>query len=216
MGTNNRIEMIFEMVQEGLINGEIDDKDVLKVVRKLEAYWKSSTADPDKTYFEKSDGDFCYKGVLEGMSYKDVLEELRVYLDKSEDWLKQTRNNSYKYSKDTVKTFDQHPKQVEMKKHKTIDKTALGKSKSLVELVKRLESQVSIHDMLMEHRDDITDLKANSVEKDVRIKRLEEEAGLGHITDQELCKALFESGFKQKDLAERFQVNIRTIKRWCK
>lgn len=216
MSKSNRLESIFKNIQEGIISGEICEKDILLVARKLEAYYKSATADPDKTYFEKEDGDFCYKGVLEGMSYNEVLEELRRYLDKSEEWLRSTRNNAYKYSKETVNTFEQHPKQVEMTKHKTIDKIALAKSRSLVELVKRLESQVSIHNTLMEHKEDITDLKASSVEKEIRIKRLEEEAGLGNLTDQELCKALYENGFKQKELSKRFGVDVRTIRRWCK
>lgn len=210
------LEELYEQIQGYVIEGLISEDDLIKLGDTIGKYAKSLKADPNKEYFSKHDGEFCYKGVLEGKSYKVMLNDLQELLEKSEQWLEDIRNNRYAHSKDTVNTFEDHPKQVEMSKYKTIDKTALRKSRSLVELIKRLEMYVTTHDNLMNLNKDVEALKASDVEKSARIKRLEEAAGLSELSDRELCKRLYEAGFKQVDLADRFNKDARTIRRWCK
>lgn len=224
------LDEFYESLQNHVIDGDLTGDDLILLSKVLSSYGRSLKADPNKEYFSKEDGDFCYQGVLEGKSYRDVLLDLSKALEKPDEWLKSVRNNSYMYSKETVNSFEEHPKQMEMNEQKTIDKIALKKSRSLVELIKRLEMYVTIHNRLQALDDkvnhlldaensfntEIEDLKKQDLDKSLRIHRLETLAGVTEMGDKDLCKKLFKMGVKQKVLSEKFDVSVRTIKRWVK
>jgi DNA-binding transcriptional regulator YiaG len=235
MNKKEFIQHIHTLLREGVDEGILDMKSVKALEGKNKDYMISKIKSGEdyvaKDYISFDIGYTAYIHILEnGGTAQEALEHAAEVLKESMDIINSGKNNKFFYAKDVVESADEHPTQKQMMKNNTIDKSALKKStsanqqlrklaqyKSVDERLTNLEDKLSVVEEDVEtHEDQLEDIEARLLLKEFEIESLKKLTGLEDIPPKEAAKIMKEKGFSQKKVAELLEKDIRTIKRWWK
>lgn len=177
-----------------------------------------------KEYFSYDMGLLAYRYILDnGGTAQEALEYAIKVFNKPEEWLEETKNQKYFYSKRVVDSNENHEQQILMTRNGTIDKSALRNTNTVNELIRKLSKSKVLSDQL-------ESLRESDSEQCERIRLLEAskttiEAGLdkinGHLvleglTNKEKAVLLIDKGFSNKVIIEVLGIPKATLYRWRK
>lgn len=205
---------------------KLDTKQRMIVATNLQQTTKHK-ATQQEGYIKKDYMDFefvatAYRYILDNSCTAiEALEYAAITLDYPNDYVVNTKDNKFYYTKTVVDTHDKHPKQKRMLKDKTLNKTLIKKSSSPSQLTNTLSRSVEVQDKLDSLREvdklqqeEINTLKVSNDKHEQEIKDLQELTGVTTLSLQEQAKYLYDRNHSKTNIAKALGVNRKTISRW--
>lgn len=158
-----------------------------------------------------------------GGTAEEALDYAASVYDKPIEFIKEVKNKRFFYSKDIVDMANNHPKQMQMIKNRTIDKSALEQSKTANQQLRRLSKYRSIDDEIeslkekdKEQQEEIDTLSLRLSETQAEIEILKQYTGVEDMPPKDKASFLKQRGHTQKEVADSVGKSLRTIKSWWK
>lgn len=203
---------------------EPNEWEVVKAEGTRRVRHKVTTSDTytPKEYFSYDMGLLAYRYILDngGTAEEALIYAIEIF-NKPEEWLADTKNRKYFYSKQVVEKNDDHPQQKLMTDNGTMDRSALKQSHSVNQLIRKLSKSKILSDQLenlkkadTEQQEKILHLEANTITMDTSIDTLYEKLSIEPLSKKDKALLLIKAGHTYKTIASVLGVSERSIKRW--
>ena len=174
-----------------------------------EAYREQRPSEEKKQYISLDIGREAYRIVLEeypNVSVKTAIEKAAENCGKEADRIFEARNRKFYYVRAVVRSYERH----ERARGSLLDRGWVTSSKTLNMLLRRLMKGMAIESKIRELEREIEELKRGH--REAREGDRQKRSGLSKTQKIQLIQKYKKQGERQRDVAEKLNISLRSVK----